>query len=590
MKNFIYNISSGDPKSLIMSCVASFIDGFCKIIPAAAVLDVIYTLYMSFADPTLPLDVTRLWQSSLFMLGFMLVQYVVSGFAYSKTFTAAYDASANGRIALAEHLRKLSLGFFGSRDPGDLTTMMLGDYALVEQAISHFIPQLVGAAALPVIAFVSLLFVNWQMAVAMFVALPFSLIVIWFSKGLQTRLSKDHIKAKVDSASRLQEYLFGIREIKAHNLSGNRFIRLQEAFYRLMKESIRIEGVLGSVMMLAISMMRSGLTLMIFAGTYLLAGGELTLPVFLVFLLIGTRVFEPLTMVFINYAEMKYAAFSADRIMAIRQEKPLPGQDEAPIGQSIAFKHVSFGYEKEAVLKDVSFEIKPRTITALVGPSGSGKSTVTRLIARFWDVQEGQVLIDGKDIKEMDPEKLLTRISMVFQDVYLFKDTIRNNIKAGKLDATQEEIEWAAKQACCHEFIINLPQGYDTPVGEGGCTLSGGEKQRLSIARALLKDAPIILLDEATASLDPENEIHVQQAINALVSNKTVIIIAHRLKTIRQADQIIVLEEGRVKEKGTHEELLKEQGLYSRLWDLQQYSAGWSMKAVGGSKGDTNNR
>jgi ATP-binding cassette subfamily B protein len=200
------------------------------------------------------------------------------------------------------------------------------------------------------------------------------------------------------------------------------------------------------------------------------------------------------------------------------------------------------------------------------------------------------VLIDGKDVKEMNPEKLLTHISMVFQDVYLFKDTIRNNIKAGKLDATQKEIEWAAKQACCHEFIMNLPQGYDTPVGEGGCTLSGGEKQRLSIARALLKDAPIILLDEATASLDPENEIHVQQAINALVSNKTVIIIAHRLKTIRQADQIIVLEDGKVKEMGTHEELLKEQGLYSRLWDLQQYSARWSMKAVERSKSYANNR
>lgn len=579
MKKFFYNISSGNPRSLRVACVTSFIDGFCKIVPAAVILDVIHTIYRAFADVHIPLDVARLWGASLFLIGWMAIEYIVAGFAYSKTFTAAYDASANGRISLAEHLRKLSLGFFGSRDPGDLTTMMLGDYALVETAVSHFVPQLVSAAALPVIAFVSLLFINWQMAAAMFVALPFSLLIIWFSRGLQTRLSKDHIKAKVDSASRLQEYLFGMREIKAHNLSGERFKRLQDAFYRLMKESIRIEGLLGSVMMVAIAMMRSGLTLMIFTGTYLLTGGELTLPIFLVFLLLGTRVFEPLTMVFINYAEMKYAAFSAERIMQIRSEKPLSGSGPAPVGQSITFKNVCFGYEKEAVLKNVSFTISPRTITALVGPSGSGKSTVTRLIARFWDVQAGTVLIDGQDVKEMDPEKLLTCISMVFQDVYLFKDTIRNNIKAGKMDASQEEMEWAAKQACCHEFIMELPQGYDTPVGEGGCTLSGGEKQRISIARALLKDAPIVLLDEATASLDPENETHVQRAINALVSNKTVIIIAHRLKTIRQADKIIVLEEGMVKEEGTHTELLAKEGLYSHLWNLQQHAAGWSMKA-----------
>lgn len=579
MKKFFYNISSGNPGALFMPCFASFLDGICKILPAALIFDVLNTIYLSFANPETPLNTTRLWTVCAILIGWMMIQYLASGFAYSKTFTAAYDASANGRTALAEHLRKLSLGFLGSRDPGDLTTMMLGDYATVETTISHYLPQLVSAAAFPVIAFIALVFINWQMAAAMFVALPFSLLIVWLSTGLQLRLGKNHVQAKVDSASRLQEYLLGMREIKSHNLSGERFQRIQEAFARLMRESIRLEGIIGPVMMVAIAIMRAGLTLMIFAGTFLLVGGELTLPVFLVFLLLGTRVFEPMTMVLVNYAEIRYSVLSAERIMQIRQEKPLPGEKDAPAGNSIEFEQVTFAYENTDVLKNVSFSISPKSITALVGPSGSGKSTITRLIARFWDVQGGRVLIDGRDIKNIDPEKLLTRISMVFQDVYLFKDTILNNIKVGKMNASREEIEWAAKQACCHDFIMKLPQGYDTPVGEGGCTLSGGEKQRVSIARALLKDAPIVLLDEATASLDPENETQVQRAINALVSNKTVVIIAHRLKTIRGADKIIVLEDGKVVELGGHEELLAKQGLYNRMCSLQQQSAGWSMKA-----------
>jgi ATP-binding cassette subfamily B protein IrtB len=579
MKKFFYNMSSGNPKALLVSCCASFIEGICKIAPAVIILDVINTIYIAFANPETPLNIWRLWISCALLIGWMAVEYAASGFAYSKTYTAAYDASANGRIALAEHLRKLSLGFFGSRDPGDLSTMMLSDYAMVETSISHFIPQMVSAVTLPVIAFASLLFINWRMAVAMFVALPFSLLIIWLSRGLQTKLSKRHVKAKVDSASRLQEYLLGMKVIKSHNLSGERFKRLQDAFARLMRESIRLEGIIGSLMMVAVAIMRSGLTLMIFTGTYLLAGGELTLPVFLVFLLLGTRVFEPMTLVFISYAEMRYSALSAERIMQIRNEKPLPGEKNAPAGNSIEFQNVTFAYENRNVLKNVSFTISPQSVTALVGPSGSGKSTITRLIARFWDVQGGRVLIDGKDIKKVDAEKLLSRISMVFQDVYLFKDTIRNNIKVGKMDATQEEIEWAAKQACCHDFIMKLPQGYDTPVGEGGCTLSGGEKQRISIARAFLKDAPIVLLDEATASLDPENEREVQKAINALVADKTVVIIAHRLKTIKGADKIIVLEDGHIAEEGRHEELITRGNLYWRLWSLQTQSAGWSMKA-----------
>jgi ATP-binding cassette subfamily B protein len=579
MNKIIYNITSGNPRSLIKPSVSSLLDGFCKIVPAAMILEIFNVIFRHFQTGE-PLDSGRMWLVAGVLIFWMLVQYIAYAWSYDSTYYVAYDASASGRRKLAERLRRLPLGFFGSRDPGDLTTMMLGDYTLVESAISHHFPQLISGIALPMFAFVCLLFVNWQMALAMFIALPVSVLIIYLTNSFQVRLSHSHIKAKVDAASRLQEYLLGMREIKAHNLSGTRFERLRLSFHRLMKESIKIEGLMGPIMMSAIGLMRAGLTLLVFTGAYLMAGGALTLPVFLIFILLGTRVFEPLQVVMVNYAEIKYATVSAERIMEIQRQPLQPGTDDAPSGNRIEFDNVTFAYEKKNVLKDVSFTIEPCTITALVGPSGSGKSTVTRLIARFWDVQGGCIRLDGKDIREIDPEKLLSRISMVFQDVYLFKDTIGNNIRVGKMDATSEEVEEAARKACCHEFITALPKGYDTPVGEGGCTLSGGEKQRVSIARALLKDAPIVLLDEATASLDPENETNVQRAINALVDNKTVVTIAHRLKTVRGADKIIVLDNGSIVEMGRHDNMVSQEGLYHQLWTLQQQSAGWRMKAA----------
>jgi len=579
MRNILYNITSGNPRSLIKPSVASLLDGLRKIVPAVLILELFVVSFDHFRT-ALPLDTGRMWLVAAVLLLWLAVQYVVYAYAYDKTYYVAYEAAAKGRTALAERLRRLSLGFFGSRDPGDLTTMMLGDYTLVETAISHHFPQLISGIALPFIAFICLLFVRWQMALAMFIALPLSVLIIYLTNNFQVRLSKSHIKAKVDAASRLQEYLLGMREIKAHNLSGVRFERLRESFHRLMRESIKIEGAVGPVMMAAIGLMRAGLTLTIFTGAYLMAGGELTLPVFLIFILLGTRVFEPLQVIMVNYAEIKYATVSAERIMEIRQQPVQQGTGGLPESNRIEFQNVTFAYDDHDVLKNVSFAIEPRKITALVGPSGSGKSTITRLIARFWDVQDGCIRLGGRDIREMDPEKLLSRISVVFQDVYLFKDTIGNNIRVGRIDASQEEIEAAARQACAHDFISALPQGYDTPVGEGGCTLSGGEKQRISIARALLKDAPIVLLDEATASLDPENETNVHRAINALVANKTVVIIAHRLKTVRGADNIIVLDNAGIAEQGRHQELMYREGLYYQLWSLQQQSSGWRMKAA----------
>ena len=579
MRKFFYNISSGNPKSLILPCFASFLEGLTRIFSAALLYLVFDAIYRVFAEPGTKLNINLLWTVSAVLFGWLIVSYAASAFAYTKTYNVAYEASADGRIKLAEHLRKLSLGFLNSRDPGDLTTMMLGDYTNVETTISHQIPQLVSAAIFPVLAFVSLLFIDWRMSLAMFITVPFALLLVKLSSGFQTKLGQKHVAAKVDAASRLQEYLFGMREIKAHNLSGKRFERLKKSFDRLMRASIRIEGLIGPIMMLAIIIVRSGLTLMIFVGSYLIIDGTLTLPIFLLFLLLGNRVFEPLTTALINYAEIKYSALSAERIMQIRAEEPLRGTKKPPMYHRIEFKKVSFSYNDEEVLHNLSFTIEPNSITALVGPSGSGKSTITKLIARFWDIDSGNILLGGQDIRTMDPERLLTRISMVFQDVYLFKDTIGNNIRVGDSSATQKQIEKAAKAAQCHEFISSLPLGYDTPVGEGGCTLSGGEKQRISIARALLKNAPIVLLDEATASLDPENEVAVQQAINALVADKTVVIIAHRLKTVKEADKILVLENGILKEYGTHDQLLHNHDLYARLWKLQSESSGWDMRA-----------
>lgn len=577
--NYFYNISGGNTRSLRVSVLAALLDGAAKVVPAALLVDLFNTVYRSYAEPDSVLDVGRMWSVCMALFVWLLVAYAAYAFHYDKSYRTAYSLAASGRLQLAEHIRRLSLGFFGRRDPGDLSNLLLSDYAQVEHTISHNVPQLVSAVMLPIMAFSALAFTDLRMALAMFVAIPIGGLLLWTTDTILARLSERHVRAKNEAASRLQEYLTGIREIKAHNMGGERFERLRRSFDQLKRDSIRLEGVVGPMIMGAMLLTRSGMTLMIGAGSYAMAGEGLSLSVFLLFLLVGTKIFEPLTVVLMNYGELRYSAYSAQRIMDVRREKPMHGEALLEPDRPIVFDRVTFGYVPEVpVLKHLSFAVGPRTITALVGPSGSGKSTVTRLIARFWDVQEGSVTIGGKDIREADPERLLAHMSMVFQDVYLFQDTIGNNIRVGNRHATQEQIEDAARRACCHDFIASLPLGYDTPVGEGGSTLSGGEKQRISIARALLKDAPIVLLDEATASLDPVNESAVQSAINELVANKTVILIAHRLKTIQHADKILVLDRGTLAEEGTHGELLARQGLYASLWYRQQNAEGWQIK------------
>ncbi|MGO2892706.1 MAG: ABC transporter ATP-binding protein [Enterococcus devriesei] len=574
MKNAIYNITSGEPKKLIQSTFWATLESVARLLPAVIAFYGIFEIFEAYQQ-------NRSLNTQLFLyliiasVVWFALQVFISMIAYDKQYTAAYDVSEKGRTKLANHLRKLSLGFLDSRDPGDLTTMMLGDYTLLESAVSHLVPQALGAIILLFFAFISLCLIDWRMTLCLYAMLPLVLLVVKGSNILMNKLGGRHIQAKVDSASRLQEYLQGIKEIKAYSLGGQQFARIQQAFDTLRKESIRIEGVLGPVVMVAISLLRMGLPILVFIGSYLLAQRSLTESVFLVFIVVASRIYDPFTTLMINYTEMRYALISGERIMTIRNQPEVQGNESLGADYTIRFKEVAFAYKDEPVLEKINLTIQPRTLTALVGPSGSGKSTIVKLLARFYDVQKGTIEIGGKELKTIDPENLYSHLSMVFQDVYLFKDTILNNIRVGNQKASFEEVVKAAKKAHCHDFISALPNGYETMVGEGGSTLSGGEKQRISIARAFIKQSEIILLDEATAALDLENEAGVQRAIKNLVANKTVIVIAHRLKTVMNADQIVVLEKGKIAAKGNHQELYQTCELYQRLVDMQNEATNW---------------
>lgn len=575
--NAIKNITIGHTERLYKPVGYTMLANLVNIVPFCLSIEAIRIIFSAFDGSGQPLDTTRLWWIFGIMAVYMLVMALAERASYRANFRGAYEMSASGRLSLAEHLRKLSLGFLSKRDPGDLSSMLVTDFMMAETGISHHLPQLMGAIVMPVLAFASLVWIDWRMAVSMFAALPLALLVLWVSTKAQRKLSGRQIQAKINAGNRLEEYLQGIRVMKAYNLIGDRFVRLRDAFEELRRACIRQEALLGPFVLLSITLVRAGLTMMVLCGTYLLLGGQLSILVFVLFLVVGSRVFDPLTSALTNFTEFRYFSIAGGRILSLMNEPEMKGEQQSPAAGDIRFEHVSFAYQDKEVLHDINITLPKNSLTALVGPSGSGKSTVMKLCARFYDPQKGCIFFNGVPMNEINPESLMSHISMVFQDVYLFQDTIRNNIRFGKTDATEEEIIAAAKKACCHDFIMRLPKGYDTLVGEGGCTLSGGEKQRVSIARAILKDAPIILLDEATASLDPENEVEVQKAIDSLIKGRTVIAIAHRLKTIKDADQIIVLDNGRIKEEGTHDDLVRNEGLYAHLWNIQESISGWKL-------------
>ncbi len=502
---------------------------------------------------------------------------------YKKTYVSSYQEAESSRIRIAEHIRKLPMSFFNSKDLTELTTNLMGDCATTEHVLSHVIPQLCANGISMVIICILLSFFDWRMALAIFCTVPIAFLIILGSKKIQNKLSESQIQAKLNASEQIQEYFEGIKVIKACGLEGDKFDALNNALKLMKRMALRMEFGTGIFVTGAQIIVQAGIGLTVFIGTYLLTDGKIDLIPLLMFFLIVVRIYGPILVELTLLPELLYLRISTSRMRTLISTPIMEGDTDKKLKSfNIEFDKVSFRYhegdtKEDAVIKNLSVRIPSGGITALVGPSGCGKSTLSKLIARFWDVNSGTIKIGGVDIKTLEPEHLMSYMSFVFQDVVLFNDTIYNNIQIGNRNATREQVMEAAKAACCDEFINNLEEGYDTILGENGGTLSGGERQRISIARALLKNAPIVLLDEVTASLDPENEVSIQQAISRLIAGKTVLVIAHRLRTVAGADKIIVLDNGELVEEGTHESLLDRKGLYEKLYRIQQESLGWSV-------------
>lgn len=516
----------------------------------------------------------------IMVLVFLVLSILTHLEQYRSTYGLVYGEVKTVRIELAERLRKLPLGYFGKRDLADLTETIMGDVNRLEHVWSHCLGYLYGSYISTAIIAAGMLFYNWRMALACLWGVPVAFILLFGSRRLTKRNSEITKAAGIAVADGIQETLENIREVRATN-QEERFLKaLNDKIDYHEKTMLRGELHTGIFVNAASVIMRLGVATTILTGTRLILSGQIDFMILFMFLLAITRIYAPFDQALALIAEMFMSQVSAGRLMEIYDAKTAEGAESfAPEGHDIVFDNVGFAYEDEQVLRGVSFTAKEGEVTALVGPSGSGKSTCAKLAARLWDASEGVIRVGGVDINTVDPEVLLTDYSMVFQDVVLFDDTVMENIRLGKHGATDEEVLSAAAAANCDEFVEKLPQGYATPIGENGAKLSGGERQRISIARALLKNAPIVLLDEATASLDVENETKVQGALSRLLEGKTVLVIAHRMRTVQAADRIVVLSEGRVAEEGSPEELLsREDGIFRRMTELQSTSADWRIK------------
>ena len=510
----------------------------------------------------------------------LAVMFVTQMWEYRATYTVVYKESARKRIAIAERLRLLPLSFFGKRDLADLTSVIMKDCSDQERLFSHTMPQIFGMGA-STLVFAAMMFAfDWRLAASALWPIPVALVALLLTARVQKSHTAKKNAASLSFVDGLQEYLECHREIRSLNKVGAFQSDLGRRIDRFEREKIGAELAMGVAVCSAQGFLRLGIASVIVVGTMLLVAGRVDFLVFFVYLLAVTRVYDPINVILQAVAELMDMSLSLKRMRAIENEPIQTGSTSfEPQGYDVAFDDVGFAYaDGEDVLDGVSFTAREGQVTALVGASGSGKSTAVKLASRFWDVSSGAVFVGGVDVSTVDPETLLSSFSEVFQDVVLFDDTVRENIRLGKKNATDEEVLAAAKAARCDEFVERLPNGYDTLIGENGGRLSGGERQRISIARALLKNAPIVLLDEATASLDVENETQVQAALSELLQGKTVLVIAHRMRTVDNADKIVVLEGGRVVEQGSPAELReKPEGRYRRMLELQRESAAWAL-------------
>ncbi len=510
----------------------------------------------------------------------LILIYITNFIQYNATFLSTYKESGVRRTALAERLRKLPLSFFGKKDLSDLTTTIMSDCAMIETASSHWIPELIGALISTAIVGVSMFFFfDWRMVLASFWVIPASFLLIWLSANAQKKAVRKNNRVKMELSDGIQECLESVRDLRANNAQDRYMSGLEAKIRNVEKQALFTELKLAVFVNAAAIVLKLGIATTALVGGALFASGEITLLTFFMFLMLVSRLYDPMNITLQNFAAIIATDIQCERLDEVLSHDIQTGAEQMTNdGYDIEFDHVSFSYSDDtAVLKDVSFTAKQGEVTALIGPSGGGKTTVSRLAARFWDVTGGTIKLGGMDISGVDPETLFSAYSIVFQDVTLFNQSVMENIRIGRKDATDEEIINAAKLANCDEFVSKLPDGYNTLIGENGSELSGGERQRISIARAFLKDAPIILLDEATASLDVDNETKVQAALSRLIKDKTVMVIAHRMRTVAGADKIVVLSDGVVAEQGTPDELLQKNGIFAQMARLQTEGQNWSI-------------
>lgn len=542
---------------------------------------VIIQLTLPFIDGT-RCDYSVLWHLYWWYVVAFIAFMLLSIWSQTNTFWQAYSISTDLRLMLGEKLRRLPLGYFKRHDPGDVTSRMLHDVNKAETTLSHSLADIATSMILPMMLGIFLAVVNPFLASIMVAAVLASSVFFLIARTIVGSIGVLHIEAITETSSRILEFARCIKLLKAYDMAGEAFESLDVAMLRLKRRSFQTEVFAGIPVQLFLLTLDAGYFVMLAVAVYMCSSGALAIPELFSFIVLGYYCFAPIKQLGMLMVALRHSAISSMRIGEVLDSPELPyrKETELPIENSISFKEVHFRYGQEDVLNGVCCQFPERSMTALVGLSGSGKTTISSLVARFWDVQEGAVFIGDVPLKDLSPDKLLSRMAFVFQDVYLFNDTIADNIRVGKQDATIEEVHAAARLACCHDFIVTLPNGYETIVSEAGGSLSGGERQRISIARAILKNAAIVVLDEATASLDPENEAEIQRAIENLVHDKTVIVIAHRFKSIENADQILVLDNGKIVAKGTHDTLVKSHGLYQRLWETQQKAGTWKIRTA----------